>query len=250
MTAEARPPEEKRSQEVERLAHWLKQGCQRSSTHLLGRGYQGSAWLAESPLGPVVIKQAHDSRLLGAAGRLLLRAEAETYRRLADIPGIPHCYGLIDGCLVLEHIDGPSLRSADASLTDRERFFAQLLETLETMHARGVAHGDLKRKDNVLVGPGGRPYVIDFGIAWRADPDAPRWRRAIFNTIRQMDINAWVKLKYQRDFDALNAEDAKRYRPLRVERIARAIRIPWQKLTLRRLRKRRRTRTHAHSPKP
>ena len=27
------------------------------------------------------------------------------------------------------------------------------------MHAAGVAHGDLKRKDNIIVGPGERPYL-------------------------------------------------------------------------------------------
>lgn len=224
------------------LAHWLRHEWTTAESKLLGRGYQARAWLANSPVGPVVIKQPLDSPLLGRLGRMALRSEAETYRRLAGIPGIPRYLGLIDGCLLIEHIDGPSFRSAEASLEDRDRFFARLLETLEAMHASGVAHGDLKRKDNILVGPGERPYVIDFGIAWRADPDSPRWRRAVFETVRQMDLNAWIKLKYRRNFDALAPEDAARYRPLPVERIARAIRIPWQKLTLRRWRKRRRNR--------
>jgi hypothetical protein len=53
-----------------------------------------------------------------------------------------------------------------------------------------------------------------------------------------MDYNAWVKLKYGREPKDLPPEVAQRYHPLLLERVARSIRIPWQKLTLRRLRKR------------
>ena len=142
--------------------------------------------------------------------------------------------------LVLEHIEGPSLRAQQYTLADRERFFTQLLETLDAMHAAGVAHGDLKRKDNVLVGPDERPYVIDFGVAWCVSPQSPRWRQTVFRALRQMDLNAWIKLKHGRAAVRLPPAEAARYRPLWFERAARAVRIPWQKLTLRRWRKRRR----------
>ena len=60
----------------------------------------------------------------------------------------------------------------------------------------------------------------------------------------QMDLNAWVKLKYGRRVDpesepgVLSAPDAAIYRPLLLERIARAVRVPWQNITLRRARQR------------
>ena len=50
-----------------------------------------------------------------------------------------------------------------------------------------------------------------------------------------MDLNAWVKLKYGRRIDpetepgVLSAEDAAIYRPLLIERLARALRVPWQR---------------------
>jgi predicted Ser/Thr protein kinase len=219
-----------------RLERWFRQ--ERRRGRLLGRGYQASAWLHDSPVGPVVIKKPHDSAVVRLIGRHALRREAATYRRLEGIPGIPRCYGLIDDCLVLEFVDGPSLRRYEKGLEHPDRYFASLLATIDALHAAGVAHGDLKRKDNVLVGPGERPYVIDFGIAWVADADAPRWRRAVFDTVRQMDLNAWIKLKYRRDLARLTPEDAARHRPLLLERVARAIRIPWQKVTMRRLRQR------------
>lgn len=46
----------------------------------------------------------------------------------------------------------------------------QLLETLEGVHRKGLLHRDVK-PSNVLVGPDGRAYLLDFGAAraWTAD---------------------------------------------------------------------------------
>lgn len=209
----------------------------------LGSGYQASVHHYASPLGEIVVKKAADTGLLGTLGRRMLRREAVVYEALRGVPGTPKSYGLVAGrYLVLEHVRGPSLRVFAGSFADRDRFYARLLHTLDAMHAAGIAHGDLKRKNNILVGPGEQPYVIDFGIAWRCPPGAPRWRRRLFGLVGQMDYNAWIKHKYGRRPFALSPEDAARYRPLMLERIARAIRVPWQTVTLRRLRKRRRGR--------
>jgi predicted Ser/Thr protein kinase len=224
------------------LESWLTAALAADEGRLLGRGYQGTVHLLSSPVGDVVVKSAHDSPLLRPIGRRALRREAAVYERLRGVPGTPQCFGLLHGHLLLRHIAGPSLRQREHELADAKTFYDRLLATLEAMHAAGVAHGDLKRKDNILVGPGEQPYVIDFGIAWCVDADSPRWRRAVFDVVRQMDYNAWTKLKYRRRFGALSPEDAERYRPLLLERVARAIRVPWQKLTLRRWRNRHRTR--------
>ncbi|MBN1237390.1 MAG: hypothetical protein JXB36_02760, partial [Gammaproteobacteria bacterium] len=224
------------------LELWLESALAANTGRLLGHGYQGSVHLLSSPLGDVVVKKAHDSPLLRPVGRRALRREAAVYERLRGISGTPKSYGLVHGHLLLEHVEGRSLRQREHDLADPDAFYSRLLDTLEAMHAAGVAHGDLKRKDNILVGPGDQPYVIDFGIAWCADAESPRWRRGVFDLMRQMDINAWIKLKYRRRVESLLPEDAERYRPLLLERVARAIRIPWQKITLRRLRKRHRRR--------
>ena len=70
-----------------------------------------------------------------------------------------------DSYLVLEYVPGPSLREHEPSFAIVSGFFGLLLETVRAMHAAGIAHGDLKRKDNIIVGAGERPYMIDFGIA-------------------------------------------------------------------------------------
>jgi serine/threonine protein kinase len=211
----------------------------------LGTGYQGAVRLYATPIGDVVVKEAHRGSWLSPLWRHLLRREAGVYDRLAGIPGIPRSYGLLDGrYLLLEHVSGPSYRGAETSLADRERFFALLLETLRAMHAAGVAHRDLKRKDNLIVGPGERPYLIDFGIARQLKASGGSLDTWGFEHARQGDYNAWIKLKYGRRVDPveaptlLSADDAAIYKPLWTERVARAIRIPWQTITLRRPRQR------------
>lgn len=214
----------------------------------LGSGYQASAHLYDTSSGAVVVKTPHRGAL-GPLWRALLRREHAVYRRLDRIAGIPRSFGLVAGeQLALEYIAGPSLREYEAQIEDREAFFGRLRATVEAMHAAGVAHGDLKRKDNIIVGFGERPYLIDFGIAVRRSATSGWWNRCVFEPLVQMDMNAWVKLKYGRHIDAetapalLSAEDAAIYRPLMIERLARAIRVPWQTLTLRRPRQRWRAR--------
>jgi serine/threonine protein kinase len=209
----------------------------------LGSGYQAVLRLHRTPLGAVVIKRPRPSRILGAFNRAALRRELAIYGHLGGVPGIPRVLGsLTSDALVLEHVEGCSLREAADALQDRERFFTGLRETLDAMHAAGVAHGDLKRKENILVGPGERAYVIDFGAAWYCHPAAPIWRRWIFEWLAQTDDNAWIKLKYRRRFDAIGDADRAYYRPQWLERMARWIRVPYQTITLRRWRKRRNSR--------
>jgi predicted Ser/Thr protein kinase len=214
----------------------------------LGSGYQASAHLYETSAGEVVVKQPHRGGPLGALWRSLLRREQAVYERLGGIAGIPRSFGLVGNGLALEYVAGPSLREHEARLADREAFFARLLTTIKAMHAAGVAHGDLKRKDNIIVASGERPYLIDFGIAVRRNARNGLFNRLVFEHIEQMDLNAWVKLKYGRRIDpetergVLSAEDAAIYRPLLIERLARAVRVPWQTITLRRPRQRWRAR--------
>jgi predicted Ser/Thr protein kinase len=214
----------------------------------LGSGYQASVQLYETSTGAVVVKQPHTGGPLGSLWRSLLRREAAVYARLRGIAGIPRSFGLVGDGLALEHIAGPSLREHEPKIADRDAFFAKLRATLDAMHAAGVAHSDLKRKDNIIVGSGERPYLIDFGIAVRRSATNALWNRLVFDRAVQMDLNAWIKLKYGRRVDpdaepgVLSADDAAVYRPLLLERAARVLRVPWQIITLRRPRQRWRAR--------
>jgi hypothetical protein len=56
-------------------------------------------------------------------------------------------------------------READCSA-----FFGALEACLEGIHARGVAHLDLRQRRNILCGPDGVPRVLDFEAALVCDP--------------------------------------------------------------------------------
>ena len=200
-------------------------------------GYQASIRIYKGPAGDFAIKEPSGWGLLRTLSQSSIRREADVYRRLKGIPGIPRCYGCLDDrYLVLEHIQGDTLDALEVGLTNRETFYARLLETLRMMHEAGVAHGDLKRKRNILVGPGEQPFVIDFGIAVVANDR----RGLLFDIARQVDRNAWIKHKYRGRIKEIAAEDAPLYKPMRSERLMRMLRPAWQAATLRRWRKRRR----------
>jgi serine/threonine protein kinase len=115
-----------------------------------------------------------------------------------------------------------------------------LLDIIEGMHSVGVAHGDLKRKDNILLGADGRPYLVDFGTAVCARDGAGFLRRLLFRQLRRMDFNAWIKLKYQGRWSEIEPADLRYHRPTRLEGLARVVRRAWQSVTFRRQRKARR----------
>ena len=214
---------------------------------MIGSGYQAIVRRLPSPAGELVVKSPHPNPLLAWFGRRAIRHEAEVYALLAGVPGIPRCLGLAGSRhLVLEHVAGPTLKAAAAGLADREAFLARLLATIHAMHAAGVAHGDLKRKENTLIGPGETPYIVDFGIACTATRRGLAARR--FTLTRQMDLNAWIKIKYGSRPEAIAPEDQALHRPLAIERLARKARSPWKMLTLRRLRKRRREQATRRPP--
>lgn len=212
-----------------------------SEGRTIGHGYQAIVRRLDGEAAELVVKSPHPNPFLGWFGRRAILREAQVYERLSGIAGVPRSFGLAAAShLVLEHVEGPTLRQSAATLEDRERFFARLLATIRAMHAAGVAHGDLKRKENTLVGSGETPWIIDFGIAAVCGDEAGPLARKRFEITKQMDLNAWIKLKYGPRLAGMTAADAELHRPLLVERWARRARAPWKLMTFRRLRKRRR----------
>ncbi|MBT8444152.1 MAG: hypothetical protein HKN81_02785 [Gammaproteobacteria bacterium] len=212
---------------------------------LLSSGYQGVVY--KVPAGPeypdadwLIVKEAMGSPIIRAFRRWMIRREYRVYQRLEGIAGVPRCVGLSDDRLLLEFIDGQPLRLSANELPDRDRFFDALLETLQGIHRAGVAHSDMKRKDNVLVTPAGMPCLIDFGSAVLRPDGAGFLRSWTFRQACQIDLNAWVKHKYLARYEELTAADAVYYNPTLVERVARPVRRFWRKVTARKFRKARR----------
>ena len=203
--------------------------CVRDGDRMQYRGYQGNIHTGRIGEYNVLIKSAAGRSIVAWINRWMLHREYLIYRRLTGISGIPKCYGFFGGrYLVLEMVDGETMR--EATITDRKLFFEEMLTTINLIHDRGVAHGDLKRKDNILVTRDSRPCLIDFGVSIFRKPGFHPFNHFRHSFSHQHDFNAWVKHKYNRRFQDISAEDLQYHRPLRIEQLARAIKKFWTRI--------------------
>lgn len=201
------------------LRDWIRQH-RFGKTHYLSHGYQGHVLLYRENDYELVVKIPPRWFPYNWLGARLLRHEAAVYERLKGIYGIPRSHGLIDNrYLVLDFVPGRDFRKTD--IEDREGFYREMLSIIRRMHGRGVGHGDLKKKDNILVGPNSRPWLIDFGVAVIRRKGFSPLNHFLFNTARRFDLNAWVKHKYRRRLDEVSAPDSRYLRQTWLEQVAR-----------------------------
>jgi tRNA A-37 threonylcarbamoyl transferase component Bud32 len=99
-------------------------------------------------------------------GRFLVWREEKAYRRLRGVKGVPVLYRVLDGmALVMERVPGESLEDLEKKRKLPKSFFDALEAIVADAHARGVAHCDLKRAPNLLLGRDGKPYIVDWSAA-------------------------------------------------------------------------------------
>jgi len=212
------------------LLQWIK-GSVKTRSNIFSCGYQGHVYLYEGKGQRLILKAPIGWGVGRLIRRAMLRNEYRVYSKLSGVNGVPRCYGLLDGrYLVLECIDGVPVRRAQ--ITDRRVFFEALLNLIKALHKAGVAHGDLKKKDNLLVVEGQTPCVIDFGVAIIRKPGFAPLNRYLYDLASKFDFNAWVKLKYDRKFESISDEDRQYYNRTGVEKTSR-----WIKWTYLRLKK-------------
>lgn len=188
------------------LAAWADRSLA-EGRHVLATSNQGTVLLYRQDGMEFVLKTFMGRGAVRRARRATLMREHEAYRRMEGLAGVPRCHGLVDGrFLAMEYVRGCEYR--EAVIPDREAWFAELLAILQGFHERGVAHGDLKSKDNLMQREDGSPCVIDFGTTvLRHDGFRPINHR-LFNYARQLDLNAWVKHKYQGRYEDASPADA------------------------------------------
>jgi predicted Ser/Thr protein kinase len=203
------------------LLQWVRDAV-RTRSSIFSHGYQGYVYLYEGKDQRLILKAPAGHGLGGFIRRAMLRNEYRAYSRLSEVRGVPRCYGLLHGrYLVLECIDGVPIRKA--KITDRVMFFETLLNLIKGLHNAGVAHGDLKKKDNLLVVAGQTPCVIDFGVAIVRKPGFAPLNHYLYDLAKKFDFNAWVKLKYDRRFENMADEDRQYYNRTFIEKASRCV---------------------------
>jgi len=148
---------------------------------VLGEGGMGIVYRAEQerPRRTVALKVLRSA--LGSSDRVRrLELEAQILASLHH-PGIAQVYetGTLPGdalepFFAMELVDGVPLthhaRERRLGTGDRLRLLILVCEAVHHAHQRGVIHRDLKPA-NILVGPDGRPKILDFGVARATSAD-------------------------------------------------------------------------------
>ncbi len=127
----------------------------------IGRGGMGLVYEAMDPeLGrKVAVKVLRD----GPTERL--RREARAAAKLRH-PNIVTMYEVGEGFIAMEYVAGPTLAEAMPRLerTERLRVLEAVARAVGYAHTQGIIHRDIK-PENVLIEPGGRVVLTDFGLA-------------------------------------------------------------------------------------
>jgi len=129
------------------------------------------------------------------SGALQLGREARAYARLSGVTGVPRYFGRVDRhAIVMEYVAGIRLPKFHRRHGGVPRVAESVRALVDSIHARGVIHGDLRSRDNILVTPGGHLFLIDFSSAHVFDP-ASLAGRAIFPRLRRAEQRALLKWK-------------------------------------------------------
>ena len=185
-------------------------------------------WIVEEKGVRAVVKDFSKNKFFfrNTVGRFLIWRESKAYRRLRGITGAPVFYRVIDGlALVTEEIPGRSLENLEKEIKLPDSFFEALKELVTRVHDNGLAHCDLKRAPNTLLGDDGLPYIID----WAASISEKEFRipplSLIYRRFKLDDHLAITKLKLRHSPETVSPEEAALYNYRSWgERLIRAIR--------------------------
>ena len=120
------------------------------------------------------------------------RREIKVYEKLRGMAGVPQLISVLSQGFIMEWLDArPLPRRKMRDLLGME-FFTELEELVRQMHARGVAHGDLRRR-NILRGVDGKPRLIDFETAVTSENIEQPGK--VFRSVCEIDYITILKIR-------------------------------------------------------
>ena len=217
----------------------------RQKKYKLQKLFKHDFWAASGLYGKddsqVVLKVYRRQDLLGLPmnwlGRRMAEREISFYHCLEDLPGIAESLGKFgQNGFVHDYIPGQTLLEYPTECLS-DVFFDQLAELMQHVHERGIAYVDANKRDNVIVGTDGRPYLIDFQISWQPKHNGLAGRALKF--MQRLDMYHIFKHKSRLQPERMTADEWQlRRNPGSALKLHRLIAVPFREFrrtTLRRI---------------
>ncbi len=137
--------------------------------------------------------------------RVAASREIKVYQKLRGMKGVPQLISTLGSHgFVMEWLDARTLPVTKLRDLLGLEFFQDLTETVAEMHSRGVAHGDLRRR-NILRGLDGTPKLIDFETAVHAEKSpGGGW---LFRAVSTIDNITILKIRARYFPDSVTSEE-------------------------------------------
>jgi len=169
---------------------------------------------------------------MGWLGRWLAAREARFLDALAETHQVPLRLGDVTvGGTKLRHAVARAYLGGHALAPGEhvdDEFFPRLRDLLAAMHARRMAYVDLHKRENVIVGDDGRPYLIDFQISLGGAGQHAGPLLAIFQQADRYHLTKhWIA--HRPEQCGLSCTDLARLRPWPI-RLHRLIGVPFRAL--------------------
>jgi len=133
----------------------------------VGKGFQSSVYVVKYKGEEVAVKDfaATPKWFRRFVAPFLVAREVRALQYLSGTPGVPRFVARVDRfAFAMQYIEGTPLSTLHKGEVAPE-VFPRIAQSIEAMHARGVAHGDIKRRSNLLLAPDGQIWIIDFAAS-------------------------------------------------------------------------------------